>query len=81
MEEFQSCINSAAKAMIESYEIISTWKNCSESFFVKLSKDIEVVRTVLLLTGCVHGIRTAVSYYLELFTRVSKIASAVDAIL
>lgn len=72
LNEIQSCINSTAKSMLESYRIISKWKNSDLSFFGKITKDIDLVRTALLLTGCVQGIRTSVANYLETFAQVSS---------
>ena len=39
------------------------------SFFERITKDIEIVRVALLLTGCVQGIRNTVQEYLASFTQ------------
>ncbi|CCI47848.1 unnamed protein product [Albugo candida] len=38
-----------------------------KSFFERITKDIEIVRVVLLLTGSVQGLRNSVTEYLEAF--------------
>jgi hypothetical protein len=71
LDDIQSCINSTAKSMLESYRTISSWKDSDLSFFSKITKDVELVRNVLLLTGCIQGIRSSVMNYLETFAKVS----------
>ena len=39
------------------------------SFFERITKDIEIVRVALLLTGCVQGIRNTVADYLASFVK------------
>ena len=36
-----------------------------ETFFDRITKDIEIVRVALLLTGCIHGIRNTAQDYLN----------------
>jgi dynein heavy chain len=36
-------------------------------FFDRITKDIEIVRVALLLTGCIQGIRNTVQDYLNSF--------------
>ena len=41
------------------------------TFFMKIARDIEIVRVVLLLTGSIQGLRNLVSDYLETFSEYS----------
>lgn len=71
LDDIQSCVNSTAKSMLESYRTISSWKYSDLSFFGKITKDVELVRNALLFTGSIQGIRSSVMNYLETFTKVS----------
>ena len=41
----------------------------NRTFFDRITKDIEIVRVALLLTGCIQGIRNTVQDYLNSFTQ------------
>ena len=42
----------------------------NHTFFDRMTKDIELVRVALLLTGCIQGIRNTVADYLNSFIKV-----------
>jgi len=51
------------------YERLPEAKRSSHTFFERMTKDIELVRVALLLTGCIQGIRNTVSDYLNSFIK------------
>ena len=77
LDEIQQCINKSAQAVLSCYKEIFDWgyKSITEenrnthTFFTRITKDIELVKVALLLTGCVQGIRKTVAEYLGSFTQ------------
>jgi dynein heavy chain len=78
LDEIQQCINKSAQAILSCYKKILDWgysslpreKRASHTFFNRITKDIELVKVALLLTGCIQGIRNTVAEYLESFAKV-----------
>lgn len=78
LDEIQQCINKSAQAILSCYKMILDWgytslpeeKRDSHTFFNRITKDIELVKTALLLTGCIQGIRNTVTEYLDSFAEV-----------
>ena len=77
LDDIQTCINSTAKAVLACYKSVLEWGDSDQTFFERITKDIELVRVALLLTGCVQGIRNTVADYLETFTKVGILESDV----
>eukprot|EP01138_Halocafeteria_seosinensis_P007479 gb/GECG01007645.1/.p1 GENE.gb/GECG01007645.1/~~gb/GECG01007645.1/.p1 ORF type:complete len:3314 (+),score=514.53 gb/GECG01007645.1/:1-9942(+) len=75
LEEVQDAINRTALAVLSSTKEIWDWgqANLHEedrvSFFERVTKDIEVARVLLLLTGSVQSLRDQVNNYLSSFDR------------
>ena len=77
LDEIQKCINESAKAVLACYKKIKDWgysalseeEQADHTFFVRITKDIELVKVALLLTGCIQGIRNTVAEYLESFKK------------
>ena len=78
LDDIQECINKSAQAILSCYKTVVDWghskltpeKQKSHTFFERITKDIELVRVALLLTGCIQGIRNTVAEYLNSFTKV-----------
>lgn len=74
LDDIQSCVNSTAKAVLACYKSVLEWNKSNgedrKTFFERITKDIELVRVALLLTGCVQGIRNTVADYLKTFAKV-----------
>jgi len=71
LDDIQECINRSAQAILKCFKTV---KDCSgetdgknRTFFDRITKDIEIVRVALLLTGCIQGIRNTVQDYLNSF--------------
>lgn len=77
LDEIQECINQSAQAILSCYKTVVDWgysnlpeeKKASHTFFERMTKDIELVRVALLLTGCIQGIRNTVAEYLNSFVK------------
>ena len=71
LEEVQKAINLSATAVLKCSKYISPWRgvDSSESFFEKITKNKEIVKVVLLLTGGIHGLKKQVLDYLSSFKR------------
>ncbi|KAL7522596.1 hypothetical protein ACHAWX_007291 [Stephanocyclus meneghinianus] len=77
LDEIQQCINKSAQAILSCYKKIVDWgyltlpkeKRSSHTFFNRITKDIELVKVALLLTGCIQGIRNTVSEFLGSFAK------------
>ncbi|GMH89960.1 hypothetical protein TrVE_jg7050 [Triparma verrucosa] len=75
LDEIQECINQSAQAILSCFKTVVDWGyhdmpeelRASHTFFEKITKDIEIVRVALLLTGCIQGIRNTVADYLGSF--------------
>jgi dynein heavy chain len=72
LDEIQECINRSAQAILRCFKTVKDWSFDSEmsrnkTFFDRVTKDIEIVRVALLLTGCIQGIRNTVQDYLNSF--------------
>eukprot|EP00606_Chrysophyceae_sp_TOSAG23-5_P000883 GSChrysophyteH2.ASY1.ANO1.1544.1 assembled CDS len=72
LDEIQECINRSAQAILRCFKDVKDWSseggNPNRTFFDRITKDIEIVRVALLLTGCIQGIRHTVEEYLNSFT-------------
>ena len=75
LDEIQSAINLAAVAVLGAIKKMWQWKqgHLPEkeriSFFELMGKDIEIIKTVLLLTGALFGTRNFVADYLKSFRK------------
>jgi len=75
LDEIQQCINKSAQAILSCYKKIVDWgysslpkeKRATHTFFTRITKDIELVKVALLLTGSIQGIRNTVAEYLDSF--------------
>ena len=76
LDDIQTCINSTAKAVLTCYKAVLEWGDSDQTFFERVTKDIELVRVALLLTGCVQGIRNTVAEFLATFDKVSQIVNS-----
>jgi dynein heavy chain len=79
LDDIQECINQSAQAILSCYKTVFDWENVAEiesanegkhNFFERITKDIELVRVALLLTGCIQGVRNTVAEYLDSFSKV-----------
>jgi dynein heavy chain len=79
LDDIQDCINQFAQTILSCYKNVIDWKHRRDNmndvsrhhtFFERITKDIELVRVALLLTGCIQGIRNTVSDYLSSFSKV-----------
>lgn len=77
LDDIQECINRSAQAILQCFKTVKDWYVVSgefrdtinsPTFFERITKDIEIVRVALLLTGCVQGIRNTVHEYLVSFS-------------
>eukprot|EP01038_Epipyxis_sp_PR26KG_P006437 gene6437-8857_t len=75
LDEIQSAINLSAVAVLGSMKKMWQWKQSHipekerSSFFDLMGQDMEIIKTVLLLTGAMHGTRNMVHDYLKGFRR------------
>lgn len=74
LDEIQECINRSAQAILRCFKTVKDWNFDSDgprnkTFFDRITKDIEIVRVALLLTGCIQGIRNTVQDYLNSFAQ------------
>ena len=83
LDDIQDCINKSAQAILGCFKDVKDWSVITgivadvtgqsdidaPSFFERITKDIEIVRVALLLTGCVQGIRNTVQDYLYSFAQ------------
>lgn len=74
LDEIQECINRSAQAILRCFKTVKDWTVDAEAprnrtFFDRITKDIEIVRVALLLTGCIQGIRNTVQDYLNSFAQ------------
>lgn len=74
LDEIQECINRSAQAILRCFKTVKDWSIDSDgprnrTFFDRITKDIEIVRVALLLTGCIQGIRNTVQDYLNSFAK------------
>ena len=63
LDEIQDCINKSAQAILRCFSKVHDW-GLEETegapratFFDRVTKDIEIVRVTLLLTGCIQGMK------------------------
>jgi len=75
LDDIQRAINRASVAVLGSAKRMNQWnqqdlpeKDCL-TFFDLLGLDVEIVKTVLLLTGGMHGTRNMVHEYLKTFAK------------
>ena len=74
LDDIQECTNRSAQAILRCFNNVIDWSLVNEqvgkgkSFFDRITKDIEIVRVALLLTGCIQGIRNTVNDYLSSFS-------------
>ena len=74
LDDIQECINRSAQAILRCFKTVKDWTVESDvsrnrTFFDRITKDIEIVRVALLLTGCIQGIRNTVQDYLNSFAQ------------
>ena len=76
LDEIQVSINRSAQAVLKCFKQVKDWNydqsvtgNANRTFFDRITKDIEIVRVALLLTGCVQGIRKTVEEFLSTFSK------------
>lgn len=75
LDDIQKAINKAAVTVLGSAKKMWQWgqshvaKKDKHSFFELLGQDIEIIKTVLLLTGAMHGTRIAVFEQLKNFSK------------
>ena len=76
LDDVQNCINRSAQAVLGCFKRVKDWRIVAlekyrtadaPSFFERITKDIEIVRVALLLTGSLQGIRNTVADYLHSF--------------
>jgi dynein heavy chain len=79
LDQIQNCISTTAQSILMCYKSVIDWgyRNITQqqkpkSFFERITKDIELVRVALLLTGCIQGIRNTVAEYLNSFVKVRR---------
>jgi dynein heavy chain len=77
LDQIQECISTTAQTILSCYKsVIWVYRSdpkstTTKSFFDSITKDIEIVRVALLLTGCMQGVRKTVAEYLSSFVEVS----------
>eukprot|EP01033_Poteriospumella_lacustris_P002475 gene2475-1807_t len=74
LDEIQECINRSAQEILRCFKTVKDWSaeydgGRNRTFFDRITKDIEIVRVALLLTGCIQGIRNTVQDYLNSFAK------------
>ena len=76
LEEIQRCINNTARSVIWCSKSVVEWGQLSvESvedkvdFFEKIGRDKQIVRSILLLTGALQGVKNKVNDYLAGFSK------------
>ena len=73
LEEVQRAINKSAQSVIWCSKNILDWDqdgaNAGVSFYDKIGKDVQIVRSVLLLTGSLLGTQNQVKEYLAGFSK------------
>ena len=75
LDDIQKAINRAAVAVLGCSKAMWQWgqqhlpDNQKKSFFEYLGCDIEIIKTVLLLTGAMHGTKNQVHEYLATFRK------------
>ncbi|GBG28853.1 Dynein heavy chain 5, axonemal [Hondaea fermentalgiana] len=74
LDEVQNCINKSAQSILWCSKSIWDWGQLDKdgddrvSFFERIGKDVQIVRSVLLLTGALLGTKNHVRDYLAQFT-------------
>ena len=73
LAEIQTAINACARAVLECSKELGCWEsdaaNVGVTIFDVISRDKEVVRVVLLLTGALEGVKRQVFEYLHTFVK------------
>lgn len=76
LDDIQECINRSAQAILKCFKAVKDWSldleeqsRVVKTFFDRITKDIEIVRVALLLTGCIQGIRNTVQDYLNSYSQ------------
>jgi len=72
--EIQSAINSCARAVLDCSKSLGVWENddgygAGKKVFDVISRDKDIVRVVLLLTGALEGVKRQVYEYLHTFVK------------
>jgi dynein heavy chain len=75
LDEIQQCINKSAQATLSCYKKILDCcysslpkdKRASHTYFNRMTKDIELVKVALFITGCIQVIRNTVAENRESF--------------
>jgi dynein heavy chain len=74
LDEVQGAINKCATAMLGCSKQLYDWgqdaalEDSRKAFFTRITKDLEIVRVVLLLTGSIQGTRKSVADFLQTFS-------------
>lgn len=74
LDDIQKALNKSALAVLRCSKFLWNWgqqhiedDGSKTSFYELITKDMEIVRVVLLLTGSVQGVRNQVNEYLQTF--------------
>lgn len=71
LEDIQTAVNGVAKRMLRASEELYMWGTYDEgkTYYDKIACDKEIVKSVLLLTGCIEGAKKQVNDYLHEFDK------------
>jgi dynein heavy chain len=75
LDEVQTAINRSAKMVLKCTASLDDWgqrmtePDKRRTFFDRVTKDIEIVKVVLLLTGSIQGTKNSVTSYLAAFSK------------
>ena len=74
LDEIQGAINASARAVLSCAKALTVWENdegyaAHKRVYDVISRDKEVVRVVLLLTGSIEGVKRQVHEYLHTFVK------------
>eukprot|EP00756_Hemistasia_phaeocysticola_P003201 Hpha_TRINITY_DN12121_c2_g2::TRINITY_DN12121_c2_g2_i1::g.81783::m.81783/K10408/DNAH; dynein heavy chain, axonemal len=73
LEEIQMAVNNTATSVLRCSQGVNPWRGvlADSSFFEEVSRNKDIVKVVLLLTGGIHGLKRQVIDYLDCFQRFS----------
>ena len=74
LDEIQGAINASARAVLSCAKALTVWENdegyaAHKRVYDVISRDKEVVRVVLLLTGSIEGVKRQVHEYIHTFVK------------
>ena len=72
LDDIQKAINNSAKQVLMASKHLKAWgqeEHECDSFFDLVSKDISIVKSVLLLTGSIEGLKSKVVEYIGTFSK------------